>query len=295
MGLHTRLKRNKFSFPNDSIGSNIGYMRLEVLGVGNAFTAIHNNTSFLITAEKRILVDGPQGLFRILQQRGLGPGDIDAVIVTHIHGDHVSGLETLLLWKRGIQGVRTPLFTSKQVYKELEEKFFPSFAVGFEPDLMRTQTRPFDTYVEFCELEENALTPLFSGPSVEIRHNWHPTPTLGLKVHMGNFSVGISGDTCYRPALLRQLHERKLLATPAYEKLFNDWLWSADVVYHEADKSRTGPHTSEYDLLQLPESVRRKIRLVHVPDDVQTWRLKQAQEGEQVIVEEDSLRIELPD
>lgn len=270
-------------------------MEMEVLGVGNAFTAIHNNTSFLITSDKRILIDGPQSLFRILRTRGLGPEDIEAVIVTHIHGDHVSGLETLLIWKRGVQGVRTPLFTSQKVYKELEESFFPSFSVGFKPDLMGTQTRSFDSYVEFFELEEDAVNPISSGLSVEIRHNWHPTPTLGLKVYMGEFSVGISGDTCYRPELLKRLRERGLLAINTYEKLTNDWLWSADLVYHEADKSRTGPHTSEYDLLHLPESVRRRIRLVHVPDDVQAWNLELAREGEKVVVEGDTLRLELPD
>ena len=95
--------------------------------------------------------------------------------------------------------------------------------------------------------------------------------------------------------LLKQLHQRGILSASTYEKLSSDWLWSADVIYHEADKSRTGPHTSEYDLLQLPESVRRRIRLIHVPDNVQNWQLEPAQEGEQVIVEEDSLRLKLPD
>lgn len=270
-------------------------MRLEVLGIGNAFTATHNNTSFLITDEKRLLVDGPQGLFGILHARGLGPGDIDGVIVTHIHGDHVSGLETLLIWKRGIQGVRTPLFTSRKVYRELKEKFFPSFAVGFEPDLRGTRARSFESYVEFIELDENSLTPLSSNTRIGIRHNWHPTPTLGLKVHMGRFSVGISGDTCYRPRLLRELRALGHLTEQEFQRLAGDWLWSADLVYHEADKSRSGPHTSEYDLLRLPDSIRGKIRLVHIPDDFEDWHLEPAREGEQVIVENDNLKLVLPD
>jgi hypothetical protein len=160
---------------------------------------------------------------------------------------------------------------------------------------MGTHTRPFDSYVEFYELKEEVVNPIFSGPGVEIRHNWHPTPTLGLKIQMDQFSIGISGDTCYRPDLLKRLHESGLLSTRRYEKLTNDWLWSADVVYHEADKSRTGPHTSEYDLLQLPESIRQRIRLVHVPDGVLDWDLELAQEGEKLIVEGTYLRIKLPD
>jgi len=74
-------------------------MEIEVLGIGNAFTAIRYQTSFLIRASRTYLIDGPQGLFRLLQKRGIPRESIDDVIITHVHGDHVSGLETLLLWK----------------------------------------------------------------------------------------------------------------------------------------------------------------------------------------------------
>ena len=270
-------------------------MELEVLGIGNAFTTVHNNTSFLISQDLRFLIDGPQSLFKILRQRGLGPADIDGVIATHIHGDHVSGLETLLIWKRGVQGVRTPLYTSRRVYKELESRFFPSFAQAFSSDLMKIETRTFDSYVEFRELSETSETQLTSGLSAEIRHNWHPTPTLGIKLHTNSHSVGISGDTCYRPSLLAELRRKNLIDQVAYDQLAGDWLWSADVIYHEADKSTTGPHTSEYDLLQLPDHLQNKIRLVHVPDETTDWGLNLAREGERVVVDAGKLRIIQPE
>lgn len=269
-------------------------MELEVLGVGNAFTARHYNTSFLLRAERWILIDGPQALFRLLLERKIPLEGINDVIVTHVHGDHVSGLETLMLWKKYAEGRRIRLHTTGTVYQDLEQLFFGRLRTTFNGDYTRLVSTELPDYVEFHELAEEGVTAMTPSVSVEVRYNWHPVATLGLKLSCASGVIGISGDTCYRPPLLRQLREQGILSESRYRKLTGDWLWDADVIYHEADRLDPSPHTLEKDLLKLPERVRTKIRLVHFPDDFDERDLPLAREGERVLSENGSLKLVLP-
>jgi ribonuclease BN (tRNA processing enzyme) len=220
----------------------------------------------------------------LLHKRKIPRESIDDVIVTHAHGDHVSGLETLLLWKKYFQKKKVRLHTSQSVFETLKESFFPSFSRGFSSDLKELVSRQFEDYVDFAELAENQVNELESGLALEIRHNWHPTPTLGLRLTCEGRRVSISGDTCYRPDLLRELHLSGKLSEARYEKLSGDWLWDADVIYHETDGTPGGPHTFIEDLLKLPAETRQKIRLVHIPDEFETGELPVAEEGERIVI-----------
>lgn len=259
-------------------------MKLEVLGIGDAFSARHYGTSFLLHGPSPVLIDGPPGLFRLLRERGLRRDSIADVVATHVHPDHAAGLATLIVWRRFALGERTRLFTSKAVFEELGRALFPSFAERFSADLLRIERGRFDEFVEFVELAEFGSTPIAPGVRIEIRHNWHPTPTLGLKVVCDHGTVAIGGDTCFRPALLRTLRDRGIIDEARYRKLAGDWLWSADVVYHEATRDESGPHTSESSLLGLSADARRRIRLVHVADDFESRHFPVAVEGEKVVV-----------
>jgi hypothetical protein len=183
-----------------------------------------------------------------------------------------------------VLGERTRLLTSRAVFEELEKAFFPAFADGFSTDLLRIERGRFDDFVEFVELLETASTPILPGIRAEIRHNWHPTPTLGLKLICSGGAVALGGDTCFRPPLLHELRRRGILDEERFRRLTGDWLWSADVIYHEATREESGPHTSELSLLGLPTQVRRRIRLVHVADDFASDHFPVALEGEKVIV-----------
>jgi ribonuclease BN (tRNA processing enzyme) len=258
----------------------IPFMHIEVLGVGNAFTAMFYNTSFLVRSQRLYLIDCPQSLFRLLRERGVPLPEVNHVIVTHIHGDHTAGLETLLLWKKYAERRRVAIFTSSLVWRELRERFFPRFSTTFAPGYARLVETRFEDYAEFRELREETVNWLDEELRLEIRHNWHPTPTLGLKLQSPWGSVGISGDTCYRPSLLRKLVEEGKLDSERYRRLAGDWLWEADLIYHEADRHEPSPHTLEKDLLGLPSEIVRKIRLIHYPDDFAEGPVPLAREGE---------------
>ncbi|MDP9098709.1 MAG: MBL fold metallo-hydrolase, partial [Verrucomicrobiota bacterium] len=66
---------------------------LTMLGSGSA-----GNSALVATDHCRILVDGGLSARQIvvrLEQCGITPGQLDGVLLTHEHGDHVCGLEVL--------------------------------------------------------------------------------------------------------------------------------------------------------------------------------------------------------
>ncbi len=270
-------------------------IELQVLGTGDAFSARRFGTSFLlVSGDDSLLVDGPPGLFRLLESRGIDRNKLDSVLLTHIHQDHAGGIETLLIWRRFELGLKTRLFTSARVFRAVQERLFSTFEESFGPDLKEIRHERLEHYVEFCELAEGSETPLIPEVGVEIRHNWHPTPTLGLRFRAANSRIGISGDTCYRLSLLDELLREGRISAERYRKLAGDWLWESDLIYHEANR-QVRAHTLEADLLKLPDEIRKKIRLVHLPDGFHQGSLPIAREGETVIITERGLAIRGPD
>ena len=77
------------------------------------------NALLIVCGETRILVDAGISCRRItngLRELGVAPDALDAILITHIHTDHICGLQTLL--KR----TQAPLCGTGQTCRELEWK-----------------------------------------------------------------------------------------------------------------------------------------------------------------------------
>jgi phosphoribosyl 1,2-cyclic phosphodiesterase len=86
-------------------------IRFCVLASGSA-----GNSAFLATSKTRILIDAGlsvRELTKRLAEIGEKPEDLDAVVVTHEHGDHVSGLGPLARWSTKKQKKALPVYVSK--------------------------------------------------------------------------------------------------------------------------------------------------------------------------------------
>jgi hypothetical protein len=84
------------------------------------------------------------------------------------------------------------------------------------------------------------------GPfSIESRLTVHHIPTTALRIRAGGRCLGLSADTAFDPSLI-------------------EWLGAADLVVHETNY---GTHTPYEKLAALPEATRKKMRLIHYPDD----------------------------
>src|SRR5262245_15817363 len=82
-------------------------MRLLALGVGNAFSARYYSSCFALEAEGHwLLIDCPHPIRKIFREGTEAAGlslrieDLAALALTHLHGDHASGVEGFLFFYR---------------------------------------------------------------------------------------------------------------------------------------------------------------------------------------------------
>jgi phosphoribosyl 1,2-cyclic phosphodiesterase len=86
------------------------------------------NAAFLATSKTRILIDAGlsvRELTRRLAEIGEKPEDIDAVLITHEHSDHVSGLPRFIRWREKVKKpvrVFASKLTSPMIDWELDPK-----------------------------------------------------------------------------------------------------------------------------------------------------------------------------
>ena len=71
-------------------------VEVDLLGSGNAFLPSGRLHSFLLI-DKHMIVDCPPTALASLRKAGISPADIDTILITHVHGDHVFGFPFLSL------------------------------------------------------------------------------------------------------------------------------------------------------------------------------------------------------
>lgn len=216
------------------------------LGVGDAFSARHFTSCVAVGAEGRwLLVDCPHPIRKVIREGSHGlpepldVGSFDAVVLTHLHSDHSSGVEGLGFYARYVLGTRPRLAAHPKVADRLWERLAPGMDENDEgkPQALRD-------YFDLTLLDE--ARPVRIGPfEIACRRTRHHVPTVALRIAAGGRTLAISSDTPYDAALI-------------------DWLAPADLLLHETGD---GIHASYRRLSELPEPLRRKIRLIHFSDE----------------------------
>ena len=227
------------------------------LGVGDAYSALHYSSCVAVEADGRwLLVDCPHPIRKILREgsaqsgAGLDVGSFDAVVITHVHADHCSGLEGLGFFAHFVLNRRTKLLAHPRVADGLwAGRLSGGMAEVADPATWASRRRSFSDYFDLALLDEDHA--VRAGPfEIECRRTRHPVPTTALRIRAGGRTLALSSDTSFDPHLV-------------------DWLAEADVFLHE-----TGPsiHTHYDALARLPPAVRRRARLIHYPDDLDPAR-----------------------
>lgn len=247
-------------------------LTIRVVGVGDAFTARYHNACLLLeSGGTRLLVDAPPALARALRdlsqhdggRQAVGLDDIDHVLITHLHGDHVGGLEQLLFWRRFVTRRKARLYAIPEVLAGL----WDTRLKGGMDTLMDEPGGPTRSMTLTDYADVHALEPGETQIG-DLQLAWRPTihhiPTSAIRVRAGGSSFGYSADTAFDPALIA-------------------WLSQADLFFHETN---LGVHTPLASLAALPAETRQRMRLIHYPDfhEVATSPIACAHEGERIVL-----------
>lgn len=164
-------------------------MRVKVLGCGEAFSAggrLH--TSFLVEWDGfRLLLDcGPSTLVG-LRRYGIDPMSIDAVLISHLHGDHFGGLPFLDRFYHAFDRGRPLVVWGPPLLGERLELALAAFFPGSVERRYELELRSYGRSFSVGGLE---------GLAVPVDHDEASEPH-GLRLG----PLGFSGDTRWTSAL----------------------------------------------------------------------------------------------
>jgi ribonuclease BN (tRNA processing enzyme) len=188
-------------------------MRVRFVGCGDAFGSGGRwQTCISVTSRgQHMLVDCGSTSLVALKAQGIDPGSIDAVALTHLHGDHFGGLPFLILdgqFSRRTNDLTVlgPPGTNARLAQAMEVLF---------PGSSQVERR--------FRVEVRELAP--GGPAIPVGdlavRAWPVVhacgaPPLAVRVEDGSASFAYSGDTEWTPALIDAARDADLFAVEAY-------------------------------------------------------------------------------
>jgi ribonuclease BN (tRNA processing enzyme) len=227
-------------------------MKLTFIGTGSAFTIGSNNyhsNMFLESSRgKRMLIDcGSDARFSLFEV-GLSFDDLDDVYISHLHADHVGGLEWLGFTRKfASQKPKPILHISEKYAKKIWDR-----ALSGTMKSLATEIASLDTYFEVRAIPKNApfTWEHISFKLIEVFHVMNGrshVPSYGLFFNVNGKNIYITTDC--------QFHPHRMM--PDYLK--------ADLIFHDCETSSTvsNVHTRYESLLTLPQEIRAKMWLYH--------------------------------
>lgn len=177
-----------------------------------------------------VLLDCGATSLPALKRLGLAPGQVGAVFISHLHGDHFGGLPFLILDGQFARrstplAVAGPPGTARRLAEAMEVMFPGSSTV----------TRAFDVAITELSPERPAQ---IAGVGVTVWQLRHPSgaPALGLRLTVAGRTIAYTGDTAWTDELTDLAAGTDLLIAEAYyrDKPVPHHLSLADLTEHAA-------------------------------------------------------------
>lgn len=225
-------------------------MKLIFLGTGSAFTVGDGNyqSNMLLQSPsgRNLLIDCGGDVRLSLYEKGFNFKDIHDVYISHLHADHIGGLEWLAFTSKFIlEPSRKPCLHIHQIL--VDDIWNRSLRGGLNS--LKDEKATLSSYFDVKPIADNSFQwegidfQLISTVHFESDNELLPTYGLFFKIH--NVSIYLTIDTQFTPERLM----------PYYTK--------ADIIFHDCETSnkKTHCHAPYNQLSSLAPEIKKKMWL----------------------------------
>ncbi|MBF0449522.1 MAG: MBL fold metallo-hydrolase [Candidatus Magnetomorum sp.] len=246
-------------------------MEIQFLGTGSAF-CLHNYQSNLLIKknDQLLLVDAGGDLRFSLNNVGYSIRDIDALYISHLHNDHIGGMEFIALFTY-FDPTRLPLklFIHQTLIKELWENALKA-GLSSVQNKMLTLEDYFNVHPiasdHIFEWQDILFTLI---PTTHMFNGQLTILTYGLMIHdkSSGSQVFFTGDTQFYPKSIQTAYDQ------------------SNIIIHDCETSvfKSGVHSHYDDIKTLDQQIKAKTYLWHYQDNVvmdfDIWQKKAQHDG----------------
>ena len=228
-------------------------MKLTFLGTGSAFTLKNYQSNMILTADDGdiLLIDCGADVRFALRDIGRTYKDIESVYISHLHSDHVGGLEWLGFTRKFDPSCRKPrMFISRYIKSELWSTVLSGGMLSLQGEVA-----DLDTYFEVCSIGKNQGF-IWKGvefrlvQAIHIMSGFHIVPSFGLLFTINGINTFLTTDTQFSPAQITEFYKR------------------ADVIFHDCETApfHSNVHAHYEQLRTLSPEMKHKMWLYHYQD-----------------------------
>ena len=231
-------------------------MEIIPIGVGSAFAMKNFQSNLLIKNNgKNLLIDVGTDIRFALKEQKLSYKDIDAIYISHLHADHLGGIECL-----GFCSYFDPskdkikLYGHRDVLTRAWDSCWSGGLTSVQGKVMGLRD-----YFEVTYLEDNGQFVWeninFSiVQSVHIMNGYSIVPSFGLMINEQGTpdKIYITSDAQFNPNQIKDFYKQ------------------ADVIIQDCETAPylSGVHANYVELKTLDEATKKKMFLIHYQDNV---------------------------